>query len=131
MAAIPGSCPDRTVPSPGRQQFPSYVTSGTYPATRGTAGRVFVKSGTKVAAKRWYRAACSRIGSRVTVSVTPYGGTATTLSRSATGSSGALGFKSSVPASVGGKLTSTGAVVSSANDQFNGPVGSAWVSRAS
>jgi Laminin G domain len=114
----------------GPAQFKLQVDGG-YPScsVRGSSGRVYVKSGTKVAADKWYRATCSRIGSRVTVSVTPYGGAATT-SRSVTGSSGTLTFGSSVPASIGGKLTSTGAVVSSSTDQFNGAISSAWVARA-
>ena len=113
----------------GPAQFKLQVDGG-YPScsVRGSAGRAYVKSGVKVAADRWYRAACSRSGSRVTVSVTPYGG-ATTVSRSVTHSSGTLSFKSSLPTSIGGKLTSTGAVVSSSTDQFNGAVASAWVSR--
>jgi len=115
----------------GSAQFKLQVDGG-YPScsVRGSAGRVFVKSGTKVPADRWYRVACSRIGSRVTVSVRPYGGgLAVTTSRSVSGSSGALSFSSSLPASIGGKLTSTGAVVSSSTDQFNGVVANAWVSR--
>jgi len=114
----------------GPAQFKLQVDGG-YPScsVKGSAGRVSVSSVTKVAADRWYRAECSRVGSRVSVSVAPYGGTGTTSSRSASGSSGTLSFQSSVPASLGGKLTSTGAVVSGATDQFNGAVARAWVRR--
>ena len=110
-------------------QFKLQVDGG-YPScsVRGSAGRAYVRSGLKIAADRWYRAACTRVGSRVTVSVRPYGG-ATTVSRSVTHSSGSLSFKSSMPTSIGGKLTASGAVVSSATDQFNGAFANAWVRR--
>ena len=52
---------------------------GGYPSclVRGSSGRVFVASSTKVTPDKWYRVTCSRVGSRVTVQVTPYGGGAT------------------------------------------------------
>ncbi len=105
---------------------------GGYPSclVKGSAGRVFVKSGTKVAPDTWYRATCSRVGSRVTVGVTRYGGAATTASKAVSGSTGTMSFGSTVRASIGGKLTSSGAVVSSSTDQFNGAVARAWIVRA-
>jgi hypothetical protein len=113
-----------------RSQFKLQIDGG-YPSclVRGSAGQVYAKSSTKVTPDRWYRATCSRVGSRVTVGVTPYGGAATTVSKVVSGSSGTLTFGSSVPASIGGKLTAAGAVVSSATDQFNGAVARAWIGR--
>ncbi len=109
-------------------QLKLQVDSG-YPSclVKGSSGQVYVKSSTKLAADRWYRTTCSRVGSRLTVQVAPYGGTAT--SKSVTGSAGTLTFASTVRASIGGKLTSTGAVVSGSTDQFNGAVASAWIER--
>ena len=109
-----------------RAQFKLQIDHG-YPSclVKGSAGRVFARSSVKVTPDTWYRAACSRIGSRVTVAVTRYGA-ATTVSKGVSGSSGTLTFGSSVRASIGGKLTSSGAVVSS-TDQFNGAVARAWV----
>ena len=113
-----------------RAQFKLQIDHG-YPSclVKGSAGRVFAKSSVKVTPDTWYRATCSRVGSRVTVAVTRYGA-ATTVTKGVSGSSGTLTFGSSVRASIGGKLTSSGAVVSS-TDQFNGAVARAWVGPAS
>ncbi len=100
-----------------------------YPSclVRGSSGQAYVASSTKVAPDRWYRATCSRVGTRLTVQVMPYGGTAT--SKVASHSTGTLTFGSTVRASIGGKLSSSGAVVSSSTDQFNGAVASVWIAR--
>lgn len=110
-------------------QFKLQLDHG-YPSclVRGSSGQVAVKSGTKVAPDKWYRITCTRMGSKVTVQVARYGASTAPTSRSASGSTGTVSFASSVPASIGGKLTSSGAVASS-NDQFNGAVASAWVRR--
>ena len=109
-------------------QFKLQVDRG-YPSclVKGSAGRVYAASTTKVAADAWYHVTCSRVGSRLTVRVSRYG-SSTSASRAVTGSSGSVVFGSSVPASIGGKLTSSGAVASS-TDQFNGAVAKAWVVR--
>lgn len=96
---------------------------------RGSTGRVFARSHVKVVANRWYRATCSRVGTRLTVQVSPFGSTAAPASTAASGSSGTLTFPSSRPASIGGKLSSSGAIVSGATDQFNGAVSQVWINR--
>jgi len=113
-----------------RAQFKLQIDHG-YPSCRvkGSAGQVSVKSGIKLTPDTWYRATCSRVGSRVTVGVTRYGGTATTTSKAASGSTGSLTFASTVRASIGGKLTYAGAVASS-TDQFNGAVAKVWIGPA-
>jgi hypothetical protein len=102
-----------------------------YPSclVRGSAGQAHVVSGTKVAPDAWYRVTCSRVGNRLAVQVARYTSTATPASKSVTKSAGSVTFKSSVLASLGGKLSSSGAVVSSSTDQFNGAVATAWVRR--
>jgi hypothetical protein len=113
-----------------RAQFKLQIDHG-YPSclVKGSAGRVFVRSNVKLAPDTWYRTTCSRVGSRLAVSVTRHG-SASTVSRSVGGSSGTLTFASSVRASIGGKLAYSGAVVSS-TDQFNGAVARVWVGPAS
>ncbi len=96
---------------------------------RGSAGRVFVKSATRVTANKWYRVTCSRVGTLVSVQVAPYGSNATPARAVASGRSGTLTFPSSQPAAVGGKITPSGAVVSGSTDQFNGAVASLWANR--
>ena len=115
-----------------RAQFKLQIDYG-YPSclVKGSAGRVFARSSIKVTPDTWYSATCSRVGSLVTVAVTRYGGAATTVSKVVSGSTGTLTFGSSVRASLGGKLTSSGAVVSSSTDQFNGAVAKAWIGPAS
>jgi hypothetical protein len=110
-------------------QFKLQVDKG-YPSclVRGSNGQVYVASATKLVPDAWYRVTCSRIGSRLTVSVVRHTSSAKTVSRSASGSAGRVAFSSSVVASVGGKLTSSGKVASS-TDQFNGAVASAWIRR--
>ena len=111
-------------------QFKLQIDHG-YPSclVRGSAGQVSIASSARITPDRWYRATCSRVGSRVTVQVTPYGSAATPVSNVRSGSTGTLAFGLSLPASIGGKLTPAGAVVSSSTDQFNGAVANAWVSR--
>ena len=47
----------------------------------------------------------------------------------ATGGTGALSFAAGRPASIGGKLTASGAVVSGSTDQLNGAVAQVWTGR--
>lgn len=111
-------------------QFKLQLDHG-YPSclVRGSAGQVFASSSTNVTPDKWYRATCTRVGSKVTVQVVPYGSNVTPLSTVANGSSGTLTFPSTQPAAIGGKVTPSGAVVSSATDQFNGAVANVWVNR--
>jgi hypothetical protein len=97
---------------------------------KGSLGAVLVTAPTRVQANTWYSTTCSRIGSRVTVEVVPYGGTAARASAtaSASGGSGSLAFDATRSASVGGKLTSSGGAASS-TDQFNGAVAKIWIDR--
>ena len=111
-------------------QFKLQIDHG-YPScrVRGSGGQVFASSSLKVTPDRWYRATCSRVGSKVTVQVLAYGSTATPVSNVANGSAGTLSFPASVPAAIGGKVSSSGAVISSATDQFNGAVANVWANR--
>jgi hypothetical protein len=76
----------------------------------------------------WYRASCARAGGKLTVSLARYGDTGAvtaTWSKSATRSAGFGNLtwqRASIPMSVGGKLTTSGAIVSGASDQLNGTV---------
>lgn len=87
-------------------QFKLQLDHG-YPSclVRGSAGQVFASSSTNVTPDKWYRATCTRVGSKVTVQVVPYGSNVTPLSAVANGSSGTLTFPSSQPAAIGGKVT--------------------------
>jgi hypothetical protein len=103
-----------------------------YPSclVKGSLGEVLVTAPTRVVANTWYSTRCSRVGSRVSVEVVPYGGTAAKASATASVSrgSGNLTFDATRSASVGGKLTSSGAAASS-TDQFNGAVAKVWIDR--
>jgi PKD repeat protein len=111
-------------------QFKLQIDHG-YPSclVRGSAGQVFASSSLKVTAGKWYRATCSRIGTKVTVQVSAYGSNVAPVRAATNGSSGTLTFASTQPAAIGGKVSRSGAVVSSATDQFNGAVANAWVNR--
>ena len=102
---------------------------GGRPACRvhGSGGRRYVRSTVSVSRSTWYAATCSRVGSTLSVTVRPYGGTTSTTTTTS-GATGTLSFAASRPASVGGKLTPGGAVVAEASDQFNGAVSQVWVS---
>ncbi|MET0997183.1 MAG: LamG domain-containing protein [Marmoricola sp.] len=113
-----------------RAQFKLQIDRG-YPSclVRGSAGRVYASSRTKVTPNKWYRATCSRVGAKVTVKVVAHGSTAAPASTVVNGSSGTLVFPASQPAAIGGKVTASGAVATSATDQFNGAVANVWVNR--
>jgi hypothetical protein len=96
---------------------------------RGSAGRVFVRSATRLTADKWYVVKCARVGSRLSVRVVAYGSSSTPARAVAYGRSGTLRFPSSRSAAIGGKLTSEGAVVPRATDQLNGAVARVWVRR--
>lgn len=97
---------------------------------QGSAGRVAVHSSTKVQPDEWYRTTCSRVGTVVTVSVTPYDGSSDTVQTVETGVVGDLTFPASRPASVGGKLDASGQLMRNASDQFNGSVARVWIDRS-
>jgi hypothetical protein len=84
----------------------------------GDSGAVFVKAGRAVERGEWYSVTCARIGSKVRLTVKEVGGTAATWS--ASGSIGTIRL-STQPLSVGGKVSSKGVPVASA-DQFSGAV---------
>jgi hypothetical protein len=111
-------------------QFKLQLDAG-YPScrVRGSGGAVFAKSSLKVTPNAWYRVTCSRIGTKLTVEVSPYGSTAAPRSTVVTGSAGTLTFPATQPAAIGGKVSNSGAVISSATDQFNGAAASAWIER--
>ena len=89
---------------------------------RGGSGTVITRSSTVVSRNTWYRTTCTRVGRQVTVSVVPYGAGKTAISNAASGSMGSLSWPSTRPASIGGKLTDSGAIAASASDQFNGAI---------
>jgi hypothetical protein len=90
---------------------------------KGRAGVALVTSPMPIAAGRWYRVRCERDANRVTLSVTRWqSGRPVTVVTTATARTGLLTpAASTVPLSVGGKLSATGALVP-ATDQFNGRV---------
>jgi hypothetical protein len=95
----------------------------------GSGGAVVVTSPVAITPNSWYQAVCSRVGSTVTVSVRPYLSQqqpVTTVGRRLTGT---LTFGASRPATIGGKVTASGAVVAGATDQFNGAVAQVWTRR--
>ena len=67
-----------------------------------------------------------RVGSRVTLQVTPYGGSAKAVTDSEVGPTGALAFDPTRLASVGGKLNRLGEIAQS-SDQLNGAVARVFV----
>jgi hypothetical protein len=98
----------------------------------GSTGRVVLRAATRITRGKWYRVTCSRTGGTVSVAVTPVGAgyaSATPARTSASGATGNVAFSGTRPASVGGKLTTSGAIDTAASDQFNGAVAEVWVSR--
>ena len=91
---------------------------------RGASGQVDVKLDTDVEPDQWYRARCARDGDTLTLTLqrlTPNGVRAEETGQE-TGEIGRLVYPAALPMSVGGKLRSSGAIVTSATDQFNGAV---------
>jgi hypothetical protein len=93
----------------------------------GAGGAVRVVAPVTVSANRWYRATCTRSGSKLTITLArfdAYGRVDRSWSRSATSK---VGFGSitwrniHTPVTLGGKLTPSGTLTSS-SDQFNGVV---------
>jgi hypothetical protein len=99
----------------------------------GSAGAVTVQAPVVVRPGSWYGATCWRSGSTLGVSVVLYD-SAGQVSRAWNASrTSSVGFgqvtysSSSIPLSVGGKLADTGAIATSASDQFNGSVDNVFV----
>lgn len=91
---------------------------------RGVEGEVGVKLDTVVDSDRWYQLRCIRDGATVALTLSTLdGGKATELETGrSTGAIGKLVYSPSLPMSIGGKLRPSGALVTSATDQFNGAV---------
>ena len=107
---------------------------GGHPActVRGTSGKVVVRSNVSVTPGAWYSATCSRVAGTLSVTVAPYAtsiASSTTRTSSASGSTGDVTFTSGITASIGGKLYDSGAIDSSASDQFNGAIAEVWIKR--
>jgi hypothetical protein len=96
---------------------------------RGAAGRVLVRSSVEVSPDRWYRAVCSRLGSKVTVAVRSYGDADSTVVDASDGTTGTLSLSAAQAASIGGKLSSAAPQIADANDQFNGDIAKVWLDR--
>lgn len=93
---------------------------------KGSTGSVVVQSSGKVRPGLWYRVRCSRFGQRVQLSITEYllDGSTKFTRDTRWGDTGSLVWSNSqTPLAVGGKMTSRGAILSTASDQFNGSVG--------
>lgn len=88
---------------------------------KGRDGAVSVRSSRAVAADRWYWVTCTRAARTVTLKVTRVGGT--TWTYRATGRTGSMRpSSSSVPLSIGGKVSNSGKIVVKSADQFNGHI---------
>jgi hypothetical protein len=92
----------------------------------GSRGAPYLKSATAVDRNTWYSATCSRIGGVMTLTVQRLGGAAETTSTSSTAGSVDMG-SSSVPLSIGAKVSPSGNVVKGNADQFNGRVDDVFV----
>ncbi len=86
----------------------------------GDGGEVFVEAAEAVEPDVWYAVSCERVGSEVSLTLTPYDEPDDAESWSATGPTGTLAFETQ-PLSIGGKVSPDGVPVASA-DQFNGAV---------
>ncbi len=96
----------------------------------GRSGKLMVYAADAVETDRWYRIRCAYADGQLFIYVGEYlpSGDLTTTGRSAEGKVGAIAFpESRIPVSVGGKVARDGSVISSATDQFNGLIGSAFV----
>ncbi len=89
---------------------------------KGRSGAVTVTSPRQVGVDAWYRVACTRHGSTVTLVVTRLAGRATWTHRRSGATGSMTPASRSVPMSVGVKVTNSGALLARASDQFNGRV---------
>jgi hypothetical protein len=89
---------------------------------KGTGGVVMASSTRLVVPGEWYHAMCTRSGTTVTLVVTHLSDGVSYTYRK-TGNPGSVRFLTqSLPLSVGAKLSSTGQILTSDSDQFNGDV---------
>jgi Laminin G domain len=88
---------------------------------RGSRGTTFLRSSTTIDPGTWYSATCSRADGDVRLTVRPHGGDADSTSTPSSAGSVDMG-SSSVPLSVGAKVTESGTVVAGNADQFNGRI---------
>lgn len=94
-------------------------------SVKGDQGRRTVRSSVRLTRDAWYTVRCERMGGRLTVEVARYG--ASPVRTTVSGQTGRLSFDPARPASVGGKLDSSGQIVAGATDQLNGAVARVWV----
>jgi hypothetical protein len=103
----------------------------------GGPGAVRVIAPVSVSDSVWYHAVCSRVGNRLTVSVSafdPAGDVTQSWTKSATST---VGFgtvswaRIGTPLTIGGKLSPAGKLVTPSSDQFNGDVDNAELTFAS
>lgn len=96
---------------------------------KGTAGEVVTRAGEGLERERWYRVVCTRAGESLHLHVQPLEGEALTPRVSTVrGTIGSVDFATSVPWSVGAKVSNDGVITTSATDQFNGVVDEVHVS---
>lgn len=89
---------------------------------KGAGGAVTVRSSHRVQPDHWYRATCTRDGSKVTLQVLRLGD-GTRWTSTASGRTGYMKAPSgSLPLSVGSKLNRHGQIARNSADQFNGRV---------
>jgi hypothetical protein len=89
----------------------------------GDRGDVVVRSSVAVRPDRWYSAACSRRGQRLTLTVTRVHENlawARPRAWTAAGPIGSVDFDAAVPVTIGAKVLASGAIAASDSDQFNG-----------
>lgn len=97
---------------------------------KSTGAQIIAKATGQVVRGAWYRAVCARttVGTTTTVTLTVSRlGTTEVLSAQATGPVIDLSIATSVPMSVGGKLSDAGALILSQTDQFNGRIDNAFL----
>lgn len=95
----------------------------------GDLGELFVEADTPVVPESWYRVACERDASGLTLSLQPWvtddWGTPRTWT--AAGTVGEIRLDPTVPLSIGAKTGSDAVIVRSASDQFNGVLDDVFV----
>jgi hypothetical protein len=97
---------------------------------KATGVQLIARTPTQVVRGSWYRAVCTRttVGTTTTVSLTVSRlGTTEVLQAQKIGPVIDLSIATSVPMSVGGKITDAGALVLSQTDQFNGRIDNAFL----
>ena len=94
----------------------------------GYRGAVRVVSPVTVSANRWYRATCTRSGSKLTITLAVFAADGSATRRWSRSATSKVGFGTltwgdiHTPVTIGGKLTSSSTLTSMSSDQFNGVV---------